>query len=81
MIVSVLVFDDGSYTRAQLPTRPMQGEIIHFNGQRYMVKSISHHATETDSGKTPVLKVHLGIGRGKDDSHLMEKSPRGFFTG
>ncbi len=81
MVNSVLVFENGKHAYVRLPSRPIQGEIIHFKERRYMVRSVTHHATDNASDKDPILEIHLGIGRGVDDSYLMEKSSRGFFTG
>jgi len=81
LVQAVLVFEDRAQVSVILPTRPLQGEWIHFDGDRYMVKSVAHHATTSGAQKPPVLEVQLGAGRGGSHPYLMEKSPKGFFSG
>jgi hypothetical protein len=77
-----LRFEDGHETFAHLVARPLVGEFIVFGDDRYRVKDVSHSAVaEGDASAEPYITIKLGIGRKGSHRHLLERSPRGFYTG
>ena len=83
MIRTRLCFEDGSEAVVFLAARPLTGEFIEHEGDRYRVKDVHHVSALADTGNAdePVLVVKLGIGRKGSHRHLLERSARGFYTG
>lgn len=81
MLEAVLIFEDHEKAHVSLQARPLKGEMIHYNGDRYSVKRVVHHAATASSNQPPLIEIHLGTGRGGSHAKLLENSPRGFYTG
>jgi hypothetical protein len=83
MIRSRLYFEDGTQVTAFLAARPLIGEFIEYDDDRYRVKDIYHVTSVADTAgeASPELVLKLGIGRKGSHRHVLEKSPRGFYTG
>ncbi|MET4160980.1 hypothetical protein CFI10_13795 [Marinobacterium iners] len=82
MVHAKLFFEDGQDVYVCLAARPLVGEFIVFNEDRFRVKDVTHIATPIDAQDlSPMVVVKLGIGRKGSHRHLLESSPKGFYTG
>jgi hypothetical protein len=81
MVRTRLCFEDGQAAIVELAARPLVGEFIVHEDDRYRVKDVYHKAASVGAGEEAMLVVKLGIGRKGSHRHMLELSPRGFFTG
>lgn len=81
MFLARLCFEDGEIAEVNLQARPLVGEFVVYEDDRYRVKDVSHIAVAANSEESAVLELKLGIGRKGSHRHALENSPRGFFTG
>ncbi len=76
-----LFFEDGQVVLSRIAARPIVGEFIFYDNDRYRVKDVSLVAVPLDSEEPEIVEVRLGIGRKGTHRHALEGSVRGFFTG
>ncbi|GAB0150743.1 hypothetical protein [Marinobacterium sp. BA1] len=77
-----LCFEDGHEANVNLAARPLVGEFVVFENDRYRVKDVSHHAVQAGGvDEEPMVVIKVGIGRKGSHRHVLERSPRGFYTG
>ncbi|WP_417667589.1 hypothetical protein [Pseudidiomarina sp.] len=82
MFRAKLCFEDGDETHVNLAVRPLVGEFVVFENDRYRVKDVSHHAVQAgEVDEEPMVVIKVGIGRKGSHRHVLERSPRGFYTG
>jgi hypothetical protein len=81
MVHAKLYFENGKVVCISLATRPLVGEYVIYENDRYRVKDVSHVAAPHDAGEDAFIAIKLGIGRKGSHRHMLEQSPRGFFTG
>lgn len=83
MVPAKLHFENGKVAHVHLPTRPIVGESIIYNNDRYQIKEVSHLAVEqgVEAAVQATMILRLGIGRKGAHPQALERSPRGFYTG
>jgi hypothetical protein len=81
MFLARLCFEDGETVEVNLQARPLVGEFVVYEGDRYRVKDVCHMAVAANSNEPAILELKLGMGRNGSHRHALENSPRGFFTG
>jgi hypothetical protein len=80
MFLARLCFEDGEMADVNLQARPLVGEFVVYEGDRYRVKDVSHIAVAIDSTESAILELKLGMGHNGSHRHALESSPRWFFT-
>jgi len=81
MVRARLCFEDGQAAIVELAARPLVDEFIIHGDDRYRVKDVYHKTAPAEAAEEAMLVVKLGIGRKGSHRHMLELSPRGFFTG
>lgn len=81
MIKAMIAFQDGTKEVACLLSRPVAGEYIEHDGDRYQVKAVIQHTAIKGGETPPSMEIAVGMGRKGSHPQAMEESERGFFTG